>query len=98
MPEQTTLDPKWMLIQDRLGVKDLAAWLRQFRGDKATNPEWKSWDAIARTIYDRTTVEVTAQGLRYRWSKEVDPQDSDAAVPAAPAAAASDQPAPGGAT
>lgn len=90
MPEETPaarpvdLDPKWLLIQDRLKAKDLVAWLRQFRGNRETNGKWQSWDGIAREVFTRTQVSVTAQGLRRRFADLVDdePQgDAGGAVP-----------------
>lgn len=81
MPEKTTdpvteVDPKWLLIMARLKVDDLAGWLRKFRtGNRASNPDWRSWEAIARKIWEETRVTVSANGLRARWSDEVDAGD-----------------------
>lgn len=81
MPEQTTdpnveVNAKWLLIMDRLKTDDLAAWLRTFRtGSRATNENWRSWDSIARRIWEETRVTVTANGLRARWQAEVEAED-----------------------
>lgn len=82
MPERTTeptaeVNAKWLLIMERLQVNDLAAWLRTYRtGSRATNENWRSWDSIARRIWEETRVTVTANGLRARWSDEVDAVDA----------------------
>jgi hypothetical protein len=87
MPDETKpqLDVKWLLIQERLKAKDLVKWLRQFRGSRATNPKWQSWDSIAHEIFARTDVSVTAQGLRRRFADLVDDDpaadDTGGAVP-----------------
>ncbi len=78
MPEQTTdpateVDPKWLLIMERLKVNNLAVWLRTFRaGNRASNPDWRSWESIAWKIREETRVSVSANGLRSRWQSEVE--------------------------
>lgn len=67
------LSHTWLLIMDRLKVDDLPAWLAAYRrGDRTSNPQWSSWEAIARMISQETRVAVTANGVRARWSDEVD--------------------------
>lgn len=76
MPEQKIseerMSPTWLLIMDRLKVTDLAGWIAQHRRAPRGTPGWLSWEAIARLISTQTGVPVTANGVRARWSDEVD--------------------------
>lgn len=72
-PQESGLAAEWLLIMERLKVNDLAEWIADHRrGDRNSNPKWRSWEGIARLIHERTRVTVSTGGLRVRWTDAVD--------------------------
>ena len=96
-PQESGLAAEWLLIMERLKVDNLAAWIAQYRrGSRADNPQWRSWESIARHIYEQARVTVSTNGLRSRWSDEVDAILDQPAVPVPPTEAAGSAGTPGG--
>lgn len=95
-PQESGLAAEWLLIMERLKVDDLAAWIAQYRrGDRQTNPQWRSWESIARLVKEQAGVTVSTNGLRVRWSDEVDALETPG-IPVPPIEAAGLAGSPGG--